>query len=36
MVRFSLKSGDQTDETEYLSLVNKTELQQKGEYQSFP
>ena len=35
MVRFSIKPGDQTDETERanLNLVNKTEL--KGEYQSF-
>ena len=35
MVSFSIKPGDQTDETESpnLNLVNKTEL--KGEYQSF-
>ena len=34
MVSFSIKPGDQTDETESpnLNLVNKTEL--KGEYQS--
>ena len=33
MVSFSIKPGDQTDETEIPNLVNKTEL--TGEYQSF-
>ena len=33
MVSFSIKPGDQIDETESPNLVNKTEL--KGEYQSF-
>ena len=35
IVRFSIKSGDQTDETESPNLVNKTGLSQKVEYQSF-
>ena len=34
MVRLSIKSGDQTIETESPNLVNKTGLWQKGEYQS--
>ena len=33
MVSFSIKPGDQTNETESPNLVNETEL--KGEYQSF-
>ena len=35
MMSFSVKSGDQTDKTESPNLVNKTELKDKGEYQSF-
>ena len=33
MVSFSIRPGDQNDETESPNLVNKTEL--TGEYQSF-
>ena len=29
MVRFSIRSGDQTDETEYVNLVQQTGIQKK-------
>ena len=36
MVSFSIKPGDQTDETESPNLVNKTVGTQSQRYQSFP